>query len=344
MSALEDLQHTGVFRPADEPALRWGVLGTGWIAGAFVDAAHRHTHQRFVAAASRTPGRSAEFAAAHEVARAYDSYSALIDDPEVDVVYLAMTADQHCGVALEAIAAGKSVLIEKPIGVNATEAALIREAARSAGVFVMEALWSRYLPQYDALRLLLERGDLGEIELVSADHAQPAAADPASRMLRADLGGGALLDLGVYPLQLASCVLGNPASVLASGHIMPSGVDGTVAMILSYPGSTAKALLSTSLMVRSPTTAEISGTEARLEMAGPFHIPTGFTLTTPGWGDEPLRWQDESGIALMDGLSYEATALARFVAQGRTESPVFGLDDSVAILETIDTAREMLGA
>lgn len=344
MSTLEDLQHVGIFRPTDEPALRWGVLGTGWIAGAFVDAAHRHTAQRFGAVASRTPDRAAEFAATHGVPRSYDSYSALIDDPEVDVVYIAMTADQHCAVALEAIAAGKSVLIEKPIAVTAGEARRIRDAARSAGVFVMEALWSRYLPQYDALRLLLERGDLGEIELVAADHSQPAASDPGSRMLRADLGGGALLDLGVYPLQFASCVLGNPESVLATGSLLPSGVDGTVAMILSYPGSRAKALISTSVMVQSPTTATISGTKARLVMEGPFHIPTGFTLTTPGWGDEPVLWKDRSGISLMDGLSYEATALARFVAAGRTESPVFGLDESVAILETVDTARRALTA
>lgn len=343
MTEVEDLQHAGVFRPAGEPRLAWGVIGTGWIADRFTVGTLRHTAQRVVAVGSRSLGRSAAFAAQHGIDGSHASYSALIEDPAVDAVYVGVTADQHRDLALAAIAAGKPVLVEKPFAVTAAEAAEIRDAARSAGVLAMEAMWTRYLPQSDAIRLLRERGALGDIELVMADHGQALAADPTSRLLRPDLGGGALLDLGVYPLALASELLGTPASVTAVGNVLESGVDGTVGLLLSYPGSSARAVLSTSMSVRTPTTAVIAGSAARIELDPAFYMPNGFVLAGPSWGSEPiLRWRDQSGIVAHEALSYQATALARFVGEGRMESPIYGLDESVAILETIDAARAQL--
>ena len=343
MTEIDDLQHAGVFRPAAEPSLRWGVLGTGWIAEQFVAGTLRHTPQRIVAVGSRSAERSAAFAAQHGIERSHGSYSALIEDPGVEALYVGVTAEAHKGLALEAIAAGKPVLVEKPFALTAAEAAEVRDAARSAGVLAMEAMWTRYLPQSDAIRLLCEQGALGDIELVSADHGQAIAHDPASRLLRPDLGGGALLDLGVYPLALASELLGTPVSVVAAGNVLESGVDGTVAMLLSYDGSTARALLSTSISTRTPTEAVIAGTAARIELEGPFFVPTGFILAGPAFGEEPiLRWRDQSGIAMHEGLSYQATALARFAGEGRTESPLHGLDESVAILSTIEAVRAQL--
>ena len=204
-------------------------------------------------------------------------------------------------------------------------------------------MWTRYLPQSDAIRMLLRQGALGEIEVVAADHGQALAGDPTSRLLSAALGGGALLDLGVYPLAFTSEVLGTPASIIATGDLLPSGVDGTVGMLLAYSGSTAQATLSTSISVRTPTVAAISGTAARIEIDSAFYMPTGFVLADPPWDAEPiLRWQDQSGIAAHEGLSYQATALARFVSEGRAESPIHTLDESVAILSTIDAARAQL--
>jgi predicted dehydrogenase len=343
VTAIDDLQHTGVFRPGGEPSLAWGVLGTGWIAERFVVGTQRHTTQQIVAVGSRSSERSAAFAAQHGIERSHATYSALIDDPVVNAVYVGVTADEHRALALEAIAAGKPVLVEKPFALTAAEAAEIRDAARSAGILAMEAMWTRYLPQSDAIRALRAQGALGDIELVIADHGQPIAADPASRLLRPDLGGGALLDLGVYPLAFASELLGAPASVTAAGNLLESGVDGTVGMLLSYPVSTAQALISTSITVRTPTVATISGTAARIELEAPFYIPTGFILAGPSFGDEPfLRWRDQSGIVAHEALSYQATALARFVGEGRAESPIHGLDESVGILATIDNARAQL--
>jgi predicted dehydrogenase len=343
MTEVEDLQYVGVFRPTTEPSLGWGVIGTGWVAEQFVVGTLRHTPQRIVAVGSRSAERSAAFAARHGVERSHGSYSALIDDPAVDAVYIGATADQHRPLALEVIAAGKPVLVEKPFALTASEASEIRAAARAAGVFAMEAMWTRYLPQSDAIRMLLRQGALGEIEVVAADHGQALAHDPTSRLLSPALGGGALLDLGVYPLAFTSEVLGTPASIIATGDLLPSGVDGTVAMLLAYPGSTAQATLSTSISVRTPTVAAISGTAARMEIDSAFYMPTGFVLADPPWDAEPiLRWQDQSGIRAHEGLSYQATALARFVGEGRTESPIHRLDESVAILSTIDAARAQL--
>ena len=318
MTEVEDLQYVGVFRPAAEPSLGWGVIGTGWIAERFVAGTLSYTPQRIVAVGSRSAERSAAFAARHGVKHSYGSYSALIDDPVVDAVYIGVTADQHLPLALEVIAAGKPVLVEKPFALTAAEASDIRAAARAAGVFAMEAMWTRYLPQSDAIRMLLQQGALG---------------------------GGALLDLGVYPLAFTSELLGTPASIIATGDVLASGVDGTVAMLLTYAGSTAHATLSTSIRVHTPTVAAISGTAARIEIDSPFYMPTRFVLIGPSYGTEPmLRWQDQSGIAAHEGLSYQATALARFVSEGRTESPIHGLDESVAILSTIDAARAQLTA
>jgi predicted dehydrogenase len=343
MTEVDDLQHVGVFRPTTEPSLGWGVIGTGWIAEQFVTGTLRHTPQRIVALGSRSAERSAAFAARHGVEHSHGSYSALIDDPAVDAVYIGVTADQHRPLALEVIAAGKPALVEKPFALTASDASEIRAAARAAGVLAMEAMWTRYLPQSDAIRMLLRQGALGEIEVVAADHGQALADDPTSRLLSPALGGGALLDLGVYPLAFTSEVLGTPASIIATGDLLPSGVDGTVAMLLAYPGSTAQAVLSTSISVRTPTVAAISGTAARIEIDSPFYMPMGFVLAGPSYGAKPiLRWQDQSGIAAHEGLSYQATALARFVSEGRTESPIHGLDESVAILSTIDAARAQL--
>ena len=343
MTEVEDLQYVGVFRPTTEPILGWGVIGTGWIAERFVAGTLRHTPQRIVAVGSRSAERSVAFAARHSAERSHGSYSALIEDPAVDAVYIGVTADQHRPLALEVIAAGKPVLVEKPFALTAAEASEIRAAARAAGVFAMEAMWTRYLPQSDAIRMLVWQGALGDIEVVAADHGQALADDPTSRLLSLALGGGALLDLGVYPLAFTSELLGTPASIIATGDVLPSGVDGTVGMLLAYPGSTAQATLSTSISVHTPNVAAISGTAARIEIDSPFYMPSRFVLVGPSYGAEPiLRWQDQSGIAAHAGLSYLATALARFVSEGRTESPIHGLDESVAILSTIDAARAQL--
>jgi predicted dehydrogenase len=326
-----------------EPALRWGVVGPGWIAGEFANAVHARTEQRIVAVSSRSAARAAAFAAEHGIELALDSVDELVTHPQVDVVYVATPQSEHLSIGLAAIAAGKHVLIEKPIAVNAAEAQKLVDAGRAAGVLVMEAMWSRYLPQASVIRTLLADGVLGEIRTVLADHGQAIAPDPEHRLYRPELGGGALLDLGIYPVQLASMVLGAPDRVTAVGGMTGTGVDAYSTLVLTYRGG-AQATLHSSILARTPTTAAIAGSEATIAIAGSFYIPTSFALSGTDYFGPTLTWDDPTGLKLFDGLSWEATALARFVGEGRTESPVHTLDETVSILATIDRARAQIAA
>jgi predicted dehydrogenase len=330
-------------RGSGEPPLRWGLLAPGRIAGAFVSAVHGHTNQRFVAVASRSEERAESFSAQHGIAKAYGSYDQLASDPEVDVIYIAAPQSEHLTLGLLAISAGKHVLIEKPLATTAAEARILVEAARRAGVLLMEAMWSRYQPQAAVIRTLVADGVLGDIRGVTADHGQAIPADPQHRLYRRDLGGGALLDLGIYPIQLDSMVLGAPTSITAIGGLTDTGVDSYSTLTVTHEGS-AQSTLMTTMIARTPTTAVITGSEARIEMAGPFHVPTTMVLADNDYLGDVLTWTDPTGVTMMDGLSWEATALARYVGEGRTESPLHTLDETVSILETIDEARRQLGA
>ncbi|WP_243076431.1 Gfo/Idh/MocA family protein [Microbacterium sp. SS28] len=335
------LPETSFFLPdRGEPALRWGIIGTGWIAGFFVGALHRWTIQRAESVASRSLEGASAFAREHGIDRAAASAEELVADPAIDVVYIAAPQSEHLALGLLAIAAGKHVLIEKPLATNAADARVLVDAARAAGVFLMEAMWSRYQPQALAIRALIAEGVIGEPRSVAADHGQ--AMDPAHRLFLPGTGGGALLDLGIYPVQLDSMVLGSPDAITAVGSLAASGVDATSTLVLKHGDE--QSTLTTTLLTRTPTVAAISGTEARVEIEGPFHIPTSFVVRSPDLIEEPLRWSDPTGVGLMDGLAWEATALATSVGEGRVESPLHTHDETIAILATIDEARRQLGA
>lgn len=324
-----------------EPSLRWGIVGPGWIAGEFAKALRAHTAQRVVAVSSRSTDRAASFAAEHGIEVALGSTEQLVTHPEVDVVYVATPQSEHLSIGLAAIAAGKHVLIEKPITVSAAEARTLADAARSAGVLVMEAMWSRYLPQTSVIRKLLADGVLGEVRVVLADHGQAIAAGPEHRLFRPELGGGALLDLGIYPVQFSSMVLGAPTRVVAVGGMTKTGVDAYSTLVLTHEGD-AQSTLYSSILARTPMTAVIAGSEATISIDGSFYTPTSFTLADSNPFAPVLTWSDPTDLKLFEGLSWEATALARFVGEGRTESPVHTLDESVSILATIDQARAQL--
>jgi predicted dehydrogenase len=333
-----------LFLPATgEPALRWGIIAPGRIATHFASAMNKHTAQTIVAVASRTHERAETFAAAHGAARAYGSYDQLVADPEVDVVYIAAPQSEHLALGLLSIRAGKHTLIEKPLAMSGTEARQLVHAARDAGVLLMEAMWTRYLPQSSVIRSLVADGVLGEVHSVVADHGQAVPRGANHRLYRRDLGGGALLDLGIYPIQLDSMILGAPTSITAAGALTDTGVDAYSTAILGHHGG-AQSTLSTTMMARTPTRATIAGTEAHIEIAAPFHIPTALTLGGNDFFGDTMEWTDDTGVALMDGLAWEATALARYVGEGRTESPLHTLDETVSILDTIDEVRRQITA
>jgi predicted dehydrogenase len=311
------------------------VLAPGGIAGDFVSTVLANTDQQVVAVASRSAERAERFAMEHGIPRSYGAYQQLVDDPKVDIVYIAAPNSQHRPLALLAIAAGKHVLIEKPMAVDATQAREIADAARAAGVFAMEAMWSRFLPQTDVISQLLDGGDLGELRLVTADFGADFSGLRGAPVFDPVMGGGALRDIGIYPVWFARFVLGTPQRAQAFGQLTDTGVDGQAAMLLSHAGG-AQALLHTTMFADTPTVASISGTRARIELRSPFLMPDGFAFIE---NDVRVEWTDDSGLRLRDGLAWQTTAIAQCVADGRTESALHTLQTSIGILETLDDLR-----
>jgi predicted dehydrogenase len=323
--------------PLDAPPLRWGVLAPGRIAGAFVTAITRYTRQRAVAVGSRSLERAQAFASAHGIDRAVGSYLELVDDPAVDVVYVASPHSEHASQAHLAIAAGKHVLVEKAFTRNAAEAERVVAAARAAGVLAMEAMWTRFLPQTDVVAQLLADGALGLVTTVLADHGQAFVPDPQGRLFNPVLAGGALLDLGVYPISFADFVLGPPELVVATGSLTDTAVDAQVSMTLV--SGAAQACLNTTLLARTPTTASISGSSGSVELSGPFYAPGAVTLTTAA--GRSVREPDP--ITGSMAMCHEAAHVAQLVADAATESPLMPLDATVRILRTIDEIRRQVG-
>ncbi|MGG5258929.1 Gfo/Idh/MocA family protein [Phycicoccus avicenniae] len=321
---------------ADAPPLRWGVLGTGWIADRFVGSLGRHTTQVLAAVGSRSQGSADEAAARWGAARAHGSYEALVADPGVDVVYVATPHNLHLPHALLAIAAGKHVLVEKPVGLDADEARAIGDAAAAAGVFCMEAMWSLFLPRFDVVLQLLADGVLGEPTSVVCDMGEWFG--PGHRILREDLAGGPLLDLGTYPVTLATWALGTPESVVAVATPAPNGINGQLSMALAT-ASGATAALQCSILADTPTTACIAGPEGRIELHRQFYRPGPFTLY-PRAG-QALHW-DEPRVD-HDGLHFEAAEVARRITAGETGSPLRPWADTVATLAVMDRVRAATG-
>ncbi len=323
-------------RSMDAPPLRWGIVGPGWIAERFVGSLQRNTRQQVLAIGSRDPNRSNVFAAKHGIERAYGSYEELFADPDIDVVYIATPHNAHFPCALLSLRAGKPTLVEKPLALNAAQATELAELAAAQGVFLMEALWSMFLPKFDVIRQLLETGALGEIRTVLADHGESFADD--HRILRHDLAGGPLLDLGTYPISFAAWILGEPVTVLAGGQSHPAGVNGQASAIL-LDSSGNQAVVNTTLFSMTPTTGTIAGTAATLTIPGPYYQPGNMTLTSHAGA---TLTYSEPHIA-HEGLHFEAAEVARCISAGMLQSPLRPLADSVATLRVVDEIRRQLG-
>jgi predicted dehydrogenase len=210
-------------------------------------------------------------------------------------------------------------------------------------VLVQEAMWTRYLPQSDIIRQVLADGLLGDVSLVRADFGFVFPFDPEHRLWNAGLGGGALLDAGVYPVSFASSVLGAPTSVTAAGASAPTGVDARADLLLTSGDATA--LASTSLVARLPVTASVVGSQGRLDVLSPFYGPTGVTVTTgSATAEETVTWRDRTFAQLNEGLSHQAVHLAAYVGEGRLESPVHPHAEVVSVMATIDEARRQISA
>src|SRR5919202_3006750 len=261
-----------MIEPTTDRPVRFGVIGTGGIAATFTDDLQLLPDAEVVAVGSRSQQSADEFAAAHGVERAHPTYEGLLTDGEVAVVYVATPHPWHHPVAMQALAGGKPVLVEKPFTMTGDEAQDVADAARRTGTFCMEAMWAWFNPHLVRVREVLAAGELGEITTVLADHGQWFAEDRDSRLFAPELGGGALLDLGIYPVSFASMVLGSPTRVTGRATSAFTGVDAQTSVLLEHAGG-AHAVLTTTLRAVSPITAAVVGTEGRLEIDGPWYAP-----------------------------------------------------------------------
>lgn len=315
--------------------LNWGILATGGIAHAFArdltDAGFR-----IAAVGSRRADAAVAFAEEFGIPTAHGSYEELVADPGVDVVYVATPHPMHVRDALLAIEAGRHVLIEKPVALNAAEAQRIGDAAATKGVMAMEAMWTRYLPHMVRIRELLADGALGEVRTVIADHTQALPTDPEHRLQNPDLGGGALLDLGIYPVSFAVDVLGVPAGIRSHAAMTPTGVDRQTAMIFDYEDG-RQAVLHTALDTAGPNRAAIIGTEGTIEIDRTFYVPTSFTHYDRDW---TVVERFEQPVATR-GMHFQAAELEARVAGDAVTSLPF--TESIAIMGLLDEVRRQIG-
>jgi predicted dehydrogenase len=319
--------------------IRWGIAGPGFIATLFArDLARVPEHAQIVAVGTSRPGGADAFASEFGVDRVHESYAALAADPEVEAVYVATPHAGHLAAALTAIEAGKHVLVEKPLTLNEREAIELVEAARAKGVFLMEAMWTRFLPHIAKIHELIDAGELGDIVQVFAEQGiwfDPE--HPEHRLYDRALGGGALLDLGVYPTSFALSILGAPDRITAAAHLTDAGVDAQTTAILEYEGG-AQAITTSTLSAWTRTGAVVAGTKARIEIEPRWMQPSPFALITRD-GERTEFPNEYEG----HGLREEAIEVARCIRAGLTESPLMPHAFSLLTMRTMDAIRAQTG-
>lgn len=313
----------------------WGILGTGDIARQFASDLKLLDEAELYAVASRTQARADEFGDTHEIPKRYPSYEALVADPAVDVVYIATPHIRHCQDTLLALEAGKAVLCEKPFALNALEATSMIEAARGKDLFLMEAMWMHFFPAMAKLREILDEGALGDIRFLRADFCFRIDFDPEFRLFNPKLGGGALLDVGVYPMALAQAVLGVPESIRSTAELCETGVDEHAGILLGYEHG-AFAMLTCASTIEMPQTALIVGELGHVHIPQ-FSQPDSLTLISE-------NIEEEFNYERMGyGYAFEAIEVMRCLREGRRESWTFPLHDSLSLMESLDAIRSQWG-
>ena len=317
--------------------VRWGVIGPGRIADRLVRDFPHVPGAELVAVASRSKDRAAGFAARHGIPTVHEGYRAILDDGRVDVVYVATPHPQHRAIALAALNAGTGVLVEKAFTVSSAATREVAAAARATGVFAMEAMWTRFFPAVVRMRELIDDGAIGEVRSVQADLGVRNRSAPDDRYWSADLGGGALFDLGVYVVSFAQMVLGDPTSVAASGTLAPSGVDVEESVVLGFDGGRTAAL-QVSLQCAMPGAALVVGTEGWIAVPPRFHHPDRIVLHRDGADPEEIV-----APAVGGGFVHELVEVTERIAAGEPESPVMPLSDTIAVQDAMAAIADRLG-
>jgi predicted dehydrogenase len=314
-------------------ALRWGILGTGAIARQFVEGLNALPGAEVLAVGSRSEVSAEGFAEGRSIPRRYASYEDLASDSDVDVVYVATPHPFHAENAELCLEAGKAVLCEKPFTVNAAEAERVVSLARERELFLMEGMWTRFFPLMERVRGMTSNGEIGELRMLTADFGVRFDLDPASRLFALELGGGALLDVGVYCVSLASMILGPPVRAAGLSHLGETGVDEQAAVVLEHEAGRLSNL-TMGIRTATPQEATVLGTEGYVKIHAPWWRPTTMTVSRPGREDETIE-----APVTGNGFNYEAAEVMRRLDEGRTESDIMPLDETISVMRAMDDLR-----
>ncbi|KRG16397.1 dehydrogenase [Virgibacillus soli] len=320
-----------------ENKVKWGIMGAGNISRKFASDLVHSENADLVAVASRTEGKAASFASEFNIARPYDSYDEFLQDEEIEIVYIGTLHTQHKECALNCLKAGKAVLCEKPFTMDATEAEELIQAARENNTFLMEAMWTRYLPAIVQAKNWLEEGKIGEVRMLTANFGFDVGWSPNSRLLDKKLGGGAMLDAGIYPISFASFIFGQqPTEIKSSAHLGETGVDEHFSALFEYPdGKTA--MLNSGVRLNLANDAIIYGTKGYIRLPN-FLFGDGAYLHQAG--SEVVEFQDDRKL---QGYIFEAEEAMRCLRAGKLESAIMPLDETHDIMKTMDTLRKQWG-
>jgi predicted dehydrogenase len=315
----------------------WGIIGPGKIANKFADALPLAGNATLGAVASRDAARAHAFATAHGARRVYESYEQLAADPAIDVIYIATPHGFHAEHALLCLRQGKAVLCEKPMALNAGQVSAMTAAAAQHRAFLMEAMWTRFIPMMQKTIELVRDGRIGSVRYIRADFGFPAVFQPTGRLFDLRLGGGSLLDIGVYPLFLCLQLLGQPDIIRAAGVLAPTGADETCHAILQY-GDGRSAVISSTLTCQTSLTAEIAGTDGMIR------------ISTPWYKNDRLQWNRSGGETqtiecepMVNGFEYQIREVTRCLDAGLIESPYLTHSFSLIMSKTMDAIRAQIG-
>jgi len=316
--------------------IRWGIMSTGNIAHAFASALQHTPGAELVAVGSRNMATAEAFAEQYKIPNRHDSYASLANDPNVDIIYIGTPHIFHYENMRLCLEAGKAVLCEKAFTINAQEAQTIIDLAREKNLFLMEALWTRFTPAMRKIQDIIHEGVIGEIRTVTADFGINRPFDPDHRLYNPDLGGGALLDIGIYPLMFALTLLGEPSTIVSTAQFSELGMDTQMGLLLNYDNGKIASLTAT-LQSATPCVATINGSAGRIEVAANFWMTQEFTVITEQ-GEDVHDMPFE-----FNGYEYEAAEAMRCLSEGLTESPVMPHADTLLIMRTMDAIRQQWG-
>jgi predicted dehydrogenase len=317
--------------------IRWGILGTGRIAGEFARGLTATPDAQLVAVGSRTQESADRFSDEHHIPRRHATYEALAADPDVDAIYISTPHSLHAENGILCLEHGKAVLCEKPFTINVSQTDALIAKARQKKRFLMEAMWTRFLPVMVRLRQLVAEGAIGEPRMLQADFGYRAGFNPQHRLFDPALGGGGLLDVGVYPISLASMIFGAPEHIVSVAHLGETGVDEQSAALFNYSGGQI-AIISSATRTETPQEVTLMGTEGRIYIPPQWWRGTKLVLTRAGKPPETLETPYEG-----NGYNYEAAEVGRCLREGRLESDIMPLDETRAIMAAMDTVRAQWG-